>query len=53
MTFDTENHKNIILALFNGAGFKGAGLEEACVLKQALIDATVHTGEKPKKSQVA
>ncbi len=52
MTFDTENHKNIILALFNGAGFKGAGLEEACVLKQALIDAKV-IEEKPEKPQVA
>lgn len=52
MTFDTEEHKKLILELFNGTGFKGTGLEEACVLKHALIAATVHAGEKPKKPQV-
>lgn len=49
MTFDTENHKETILALYiKMTGFTGTGLEEACILKHALINAKV-TGEKPKK----
>lgn len=41
MTFDCEEHKNIIMSMINQATFPGNLIEVACALKKAVQDGSV------------
>lgn len=41
MTFDCEEHKNIIMSMINQATFPGNMIETACSLKKAVQESSV------------
>lgn len=50
MTFDTEDHKQIVAELVNRASFPGHLLEQAIELKKAVAEGEVAGKATPKLS---
>ncbi len=48
MTFDKQEHKDALIALFNQASFPGSLAETAAELKRALDSGAVVKPEKPQ-----